>query len=169
MPLTFDSFLVRPCNSLPSSNAILNPFGQLISCKYWQVHPLKNVSVLVKNLDTVWSNKDFMIIAELSEEALIKLCTLKETSLSFIHLLHRCIPCMFYMKWFFECWLCAEADVQLFMQTLVVIPSRSEEAPSTAWSSGTVSSRPWMAALGRNALAPASMGRRPQIHQTWGR
>lgn len=53
--------------------------------------------------------------------------------------------------------------------TLLMIHSRLEEAPSTVWSSGTVSSRPWRAALGRNAPAPASMGRRPRIHQRWGR
>lgn len=61
--------------------------------------------------------------------------------------------------------MCGEAECE----TLVVIPSRLEEAPSTVWSLGTVSSRPWRAALGRNALAPANMGRRAQKRQIWGR
>ena len=50
--------------------------------------------------------------------------------------------------------------------TLVVIFSRSEEAPSTVWSLGTVSCPPWTAALGRNALARASMATIAQRHQT---
>lgn len=52
---------------------------------------------------------------------------------------------------------------------LFVVSSRSAEAPSTVWSSGTASCRPWRTALPRNAPAPADMRRRPRGLQILGR
>lgn len=52
---------------------------------------------------------------------------------------------------------------------LFVVSSRWAEAPSTVWSSGTASCRPWRTPPPRNAPAPADMRRRPRGLQILGR
>jgi len=149
-----------------------------ISCKQCQVYPVKSFSLLVKTFNRVLShthththtvlllNQDVDTLTAQRKHSKLKQECFNPENTENVDSISPCSCC--------TCCIDVSLDSAVFIWidypgSDMYSSCRSEEALSTVWSSGTVSSRPWTAARVRNALAPASMGRRPRKHQTWGR